>query len=92
MKPEKNYSDAIDQLKENIDRNGELEFSVGKYSYHIEPDYVEKYEVWESKEGVDGCEVIATFKTLDELLNLHCFNGKTSLEIWDEMHRAWFSF
>lgn len=40
-----------------------------------------KNEVWKSKEGVDGCEVIATFKTLDELLNLHCFNGKTILEI-----------
>lgn len=51
-----------------------------------------KNEAWKSKEGVDGCEVIATFKTLDELLNLHCFNGKTILEIWDEMHRAWFSF
>lgn len=41
---------------------------------------------------MDGCEVIATFKTLDELLNPHCFNGKTILEIWDEMYRAWFSF
>lgn len=40
-----------------------------------------KNEVWKSKEGVDGCEVIVTFKTLDELLNLHCFNGKTILEI-----------
>lgn len=85
-------TDAQEKAKadylETLDRNGEIEFKYNGFFYHIEPDYGKEdtYKIWKfADEHEGGGDVIATCTPAASILVEKAFDGKTILEIEDDM-------
>lgn len=85
-------SKSIDEILEVFDYNGEYEFSYNGDFYHFEPSD-DGYVIWKFSncsaeqvynEKVNG-ERIASAKSGKEALEIKCFDGKSYLEIDDEV-------
>ncbi len=73
---------------ETLDHNGEIEFKYNGFFYHIEPDYDKEdtYKIWKFADQYEGGgDVIAICSPAESVLETKAFDGKTILEIEDDM-------
>lgn len=78
------------EYTETLKRNGEIEFSYENHFYHIEPSsYDEKdkgFDIWQfSNSDGDDAKKIAEHLSIEAVLEEKAFNGKTILEIENDM-------
>lgn len=80
--------EAKKEYLETLDHNGEIEFMYNGFFYHIEPDYDKEdtYNIWKFTDRYEGGgEMIATCSPAVSVLEEKAFDGKTILEIEDDM-------
>lgn len=85
-------TDAQEKAREDylevFSYNGEIEFTYGGHFYHIEPDTEadNTYNIWQfaNRNGDDG-KMIAQCTPSEAVLEEKAFDGKTILEIEDDM-------
>ena len=80
--------EAKKEYLETLDRNGEIEFMYNGFFYHVEPDYDKEdtYNIWKFADRYEGGgEMIATCSPAVSVLEKKAFDGKTILEIEDDM-------
>ncbi|MBQ9172032.1 hypothetical protein IJ162_02890 [Candidatus Saccharibacteria bacterium] len=79
---------AKKEYLEVLGYGGEIEFNYNGFFYHIEPDYKKEdtYNIWKfADEYEGGGEMIATCSPAVSILEEKAFDGKTILEIEDDM-------
>lgn len=86
MKSEK-YPEVRAQYTEALLAGHEIEFSYKDYDYCIQPDD-EGFSVWKVAKGGNSGPKIAEAKTVEDVFELNCFEGKTVLEIEDDVTDA----
>lgn len=82
------YDELIKQYTEALVGYHEIEFKYNNHEYGMERETEDQYSIWEFEIGSDTGTKIATAKTPEDLFKLKCFDGKTILEIDDNVTDA----
>lgn len=84
----KENQELIEQYTEALTDYHEIEFKYNNHEYGMERESEDSYVIWEFEPGASTGTKIATAKTPEEIFELKCFNGKTLLEIDDDVTNA----
>ena len=79
---------AKKEYLEVLGDGGEIEFNYNGFFYHIEADYKKEdtYKIWKFADKYEGGgDVIAICSPAESVLETKAFDGKTILEIEDDM-------
>lgn len=89
---------TMEELKQYLKSNREIEFSYQGFQYTIEPGGIGTntlFSVWKSKSDTNTADCIYEYTTspdmiiedeiINDFLNMKCFNGKSFLEIEAEV-------
>ena len=87
MNPEES-KELVAQYTEALTDYREIEFKYNNHEYSLERESVEQYAVWQFEPGANTGTKVATTKTPEEIFELKCFDGKTILEIDDNVTDA----
>ena len=77
----KESKELVAQYTEALTSYHEIEFKYKNHEYSLEREFEEQYVVWQFELGAGTGTKIATVKTPEEIFELKCFDGKTILEI-----------
>ena len=88
----------MEELKQYLKSNREIEFSYQNSVYTIEPGGITsntRFSIWKSKSNADTADCICEYtapsgmigedELINDFLNTKCFNGKSIFEIEDEI-------